>query len=150
MLFSIAKKITTRYNLCCFFEEIFFKLFKTWKNHQTSHFWTGFMFDPSWHWKSRAKSGELEKGPITLNLPGECAPVLIRFSRVFGRYLEHQVLAAPNQKSCFWFKLRPGRTCSSPCLDSHLPRIEMFTLESPLNEQAILRVANFFNKWWKI
>ena len=90
-------------------------------DHQTSHFLTGFIFDPARHWKSRAKSGELEKGPITRNRPGEWAPVLIRFSNVFGRYLEHHVLAAPTQKSCLWLRFKPGRICSSPWRDSHLP-----------------------------
>ena len=80
-------------------------------NHQTSHFFTGFIRDPGLHWKSRANSWIdmmrkliifatsivtwlLEKGPWTLNIPGEWTPVLILFSRALSLYLEHQVLAA--------------------------------------------------------
>ena len=80
-------------------------------NHQTSHFFTGFIREPALHWKSRANSWNymmrklrtfdtwnstwlLENGPWTLNIPGEWTPVLILFSRALSRYLEHQVLAA--------------------------------------------------------
>ncbi len=63
-------------------------------HHHTSHFFTGFIRVPGAHWKSSANSLLFENGPRTRNIPGECAPVLIRFSRSLGRCLEHQVLAA--------------------------------------------------------
>jgi hypothetical protein len=71
--------------------------------HHTSHFFTGFIRVPGAHWKSSANSLLLEKGPRTRNIPGECAPVLIRFSRSLGRCLEHQVLAALIQN--IWEKI---------------------------------------------
>ena len=89
--------------------------------HHTSHFFTGFILEPRAHWKSLANScispGEaqdrgqrsvvrvtwlFEKGPWTLNIPGEWTPVLILFSRALSRYLEHQVLAALIQNIWTW------------------------------------------------
>ena len=57
------------------------------------------MGDPKGQLKSLENSFELEKGPFTRNCPGACAPVRILISRLFGRYFEHQVFAAPTQKS---------------------------------------------------
>ena len=57
------------------------------------------MGDPKGHLKSLANSFEFEKGPFTRNFPGECAPVRILISKLFGRYFEHQVLAAPTQNN---------------------------------------------------
>ena len=71
------------------------------KNYQTSHLLTGLYVEPTGQFQSEANSFEFEKGPFTLNIPGEWAPVLMRFSRLFGRYFEHQVLAALNQNNCF-------------------------------------------------
>ena len=65
--------------------------------YQTSHLSTGFIFEPRGQLKSSANSLLLLKGPFTLNIPGECAPVLILFSRALSLYLEHQVLAADIQ-----------------------------------------------------
>lgn len=36
-------------------------------DYQTSHFFTGFIVDPSGHWKSLANSGRLLRGPSTRN-----------------------------------------------------------------------------------
>lgn len=47
-------------------------------DYQTSHFCTGFIVDPSGHWKSLANSGRLLRGPNTRNWAGECTPVVIR------------------------------------------------------------------------
>lgn len=69
------------------------------QNHQTSHFFTGFILEPTLHWKSLENSLEFWKGPRILNMPGECAPVFILCSRFFFLYLEHQTLAAESQKS---------------------------------------------------
>lgn len=50
-------------------------------SYQTSHFWTGFMGDPSGQWKSLAKSFMLLSDPRTRNSDGECTPVVIRILR---------------------------------------------------------------------
>ena len=84
--------------------------------YQTSHLFTGLYLDPAGQLKSLANSFEFENGPNTLNIPGEWAPVLILFSKLLGRYFEHQVLAALSQNNCFWFRLNPGKVFSSPCL----------------------------------
>ena len=67
--------------------------------YHTSHFFTGFIGDPIGQLKSFENSSELENGPFTRNIPGECAPVRILISRLFGRYFEHQVFAAPTQNN---------------------------------------------------
>ena len=65
--------------------------------HHTSHFFNGFIGDPAGHLKSLENSLELENGPCTRNCPGECAPVRILISKLFGRYFEHHVFAARPQ-----------------------------------------------------
>ena len=71
--------------------------------------------EPKGQLKSLANSFELEKGPLTRNIPGECAPVRTRLSRDFGRYFEHQTLAAVIQNNCLVFILSPGNRFSVPC-----------------------------------
>ncbi len=50
--------------------------------YHTSHLSSGFMALPTLHPKSLAKSGEFEKGPLTLNGPGLWTPVVMTCSRV--------------------------------------------------------------------
>lgn len=57
------------------------------------------MGDPRGHSKSLANATEFMKGPITLNLPGECESVTIVYFNASGLYLVHHVCAAEIQKS---------------------------------------------------
>ena len=83
--------------------------------HHTSHFFNGFIGDPAGHLKSLENSLEFENGPCTRNCPGECAPVRILISKLFGRYFEHQVLAAPTQNNWLGVRSSPGSADSFPC-----------------------------------
>ena len=58
--------------------------------YQTSHFFLGFMPEPSGQLKSLAKASLLESGPRILNLPGACGAVSMCSLRAASRYLMHQ------------------------------------------------------------
>ena len=49
--------------------------------YQRRHFSGRFIGDPAGHWKVLMKSGELERGPMTRYLPGECGLVSTWLSR---------------------------------------------------------------------
>ena len=61
------------------------------KNHQSKHFFLGFIRDPTGHWKAFANSFELTTVPITRNLDGLCEPYFIEFLIDSFRSFSHQI-----------------------------------------------------------
>ena len=99
-------------------------------NHQTSHFFTGFILDPRGHWKSSANSRLLEKGPWTLFKQRVFILVFMVFSNKI-KWPEHPRGVNPSLDSLLQCLIpvlwAPGVGCRDP---KHLnkPIFEFFSL----------------------
>ena len=89
-------------------------------DHQTVHFLTGFIGEPSGQFQSSENSGMLEKGPLTLKGAGEWTPVRTLFLVDSGLLTVHHLLAPDSQNSCLCVKSRAGREGSGPSLETRL------------------------------
>lgn len=61
--------------------------------YQTLHLFVGFIGDPSGQLYALAKSFELESGPMTRMIPGECTEDLIFVRASSGRIDPHHIWA---------------------------------------------------------
>lgn len=97
-------------------------------DYQTSQFFTGFIGDPSGHWKSLANSFRLLKGPSTRNWFGGCVSVVIWSLIISAKqfiYLWNQFENARHKKTFTW--LRNRAICLSCWYPKHLLRSKIQT-----------------------